>query len=127
MRSTTSAFLRVNDLAQTVFVHTLLQKVPTVLAWLGTPKSSIHPVPHNNQRSTPQLREISQTLDNVHFRVNRLFPVSAPLRSGPCLVECGCQYFITLENDCMVERCVQRMNSRNMLCVDILFHCIEVS
>jgi hypothetical protein len=52
MKTTTSAFLRVNDLAQTVFVHTLLQEVPTVLAWLGTPKSSIHPVPHDNQGST---------------------------------------------------------------------------
>jgi hypothetical protein len=128
MKTTTSAFLRVNNFAQTVFVHTLLQKVPTILAWLRTPKSSVHSVPHDNQGSTLQLREISQTLDNVHFCVNRLFPVSAPLRSGPHLVERRGQYFITPENDCMMKRCVQRMHSRNMLGVNILFHCcVEVS
>jgi hypothetical protein len=79
MRSTTSAFLRINDLAQTVFIHTLLQEVPTILAWLGTPKSSVYPVPHDNQGSTLQLREISQTLDNIHFGMNRFLPVSAAL------------------------------------------------
>lgn len=59
MMSTTSVFLRINDLAKTVLVHTLLQEVPTVLAWLGTPKSSVHSVPHHDQRSALQLREIS--------------------------------------------------------------------
>ena len=54
MKSTTSAFLRVNDLAQTVFGHTLLQEVMTVLAGLGTPKSSVYPVSHDNERRTPK-------------------------------------------------------------------------
>jgi len=55
MKSTIGASrLRVNDLAKSVFGHTLLQEVMAVLAWLGTPKSSVHPVSHDNQRGTPK-------------------------------------------------------------------------
>ena len=55
MKSTTSAFrLRVNDLAKTVLVHTLLQETFTVLAWLGTPKSPVHPVSYNNEGRSPK-------------------------------------------------------------------------
>jgi hypothetical protein len=55
MKSTISAFrLRVNDFAQTVFRHTLFQEVVAVLARLRTPKSSVHPVSHDNERGTPK-------------------------------------------------------------------------
>ena len=124
--STTSVFLRINDLTKTVLVHTLLQEVPTVLAWLGTPKSSVHPVPHHDQRSALQLREISQTFDHIHFCVNRFFPVSTPFRSGPYLIEGRCQDLIALENDCMMKRCIQRMDGRNMLCINMFFHCSQL-
>jgi len=79
MRSTTSGFLRINNLAKTVFIHTLLQETLAVLARLRTPKSSINSMPHYDERSTLQLREISQTLDDIHFCVNRLFPVPTSL------------------------------------------------
>jgi hypothetical protein len=104
MKSTIGASrLRVNDLAQTVFGHTLLQEMLAVLARLGTPKSSIHPVSHDNERGTPKQRQIAQTLDNVHFRVNRLFRISRSPRSGPHLIERRCKYFIALEYDSMMQ------------------------
>ena len=77
MKTTTSARLRINNLPKSVLVHTFLQEVPAILAGLRTPKSSVHSVSHDNEGCSFQLGEIAQTLDNIHFCVNRLFPVPA--------------------------------------------------
>jgi hypothetical protein len=70
MKSTTSVFLRVNDLAKSVFGHTLLQNTLAVGAGLRTTESSVHSVTHDDHCSTTKKREVSQILDDVHFCVD---------------------------------------------------------
>jgi len=54
MRSITSEFLRVNNFAKTVVVHTLLEEIVAVLARLGRLERSIPSVPDDNERGTPK-------------------------------------------------------------------------
>ena len=54
MKNTINGFLRVNNLAETVFGHTLLQEIVAGLAGLGRLERSIHAMPDDNERGTPK-------------------------------------------------------------------------